>query len=117
PISWLRTNASVPIRWRTVRDILPVGAASEADQAALRQELLGYKPVSLTFKKQKKTGTWGDGILGLGVMRSPASKDVGTIAQYRYLMEMGVPLDERAVRLAERLFFRLLSRDEDPSLL
>ena len=100
-----------------MRDILPAGAATEGDQAALRQELLGYKPASLTFKKQKKTGTWGDGILGLGVLRTPTSKDVGTIAQYRFLAEMGVPLEERALRLAERVFFRLLSRDEDPSLL
>ena len=71
----------------------------------------------MTVKKQKKSGTWGDGILGLGVMRTPTTKDVGTIAQYRFLVELGVGLEERAVRFAERLFFRLLSRDEDPSLL
>jgi hypothetical protein len=100
-----------------VRDILPAGAATEADQSALRQELLGYKTAQMAFKKQKKTGTWGDGILGQEVLRTPTTKDVGTISEYRFLVELGIPGDERALRLAERLFFRLLSRDEDPSLL
>ncbi|MBI4421090.1 MAG: hypothetical protein HY560_09715, partial [Gemmatimonadetes bacterium] len=50
-------------------------------------------------------------------MRSAGSKNVGTVSQYRYLLEMGVPTDQRAFRLADRVFFRLLSRDEDPSLL
>jgi hypothetical protein len=100
-----------------VRDILPPGAANEADQAALRQEILAYKLVVLGFKKQKKIGTWGDGILGMGVLRSPTAKDVGTVAQYRYLVELGVPAEERPFRLAERTLFRLLSRDDDPTLL
>ena len=117
PISWLRTKASASIRWRTVRDILPLGATTEADQLALRQEVVASKTVALAFKKQKKHGTWGDGILGLGVQRGTTARDVGTIAEYRLLTELGVPTDERAMRFAERVFFRLLSRDEDPSLL
>jgi len=51
------------------------------------------------------------------VLRSPTARDVGAVAQYRYLADMGVPADERLMRLAERVFFRLLSRDEDPALL
>ena len=100
-----------------MRDILPQGAATEADQAALREEVLAYRPVQLSFKKQKKTGTWGDGILELGVLRGPGSTGVGTVSQYRYLADLGVPVDHRACKLAERVFFRLLSRDEDPALL
>lgn len=99
-----------------MRDILPAGAATEADRLALKQELLNYKPVSLAFRKQKPNGIWGDGILGLGVLRTPTAKDVGTVAEYRYLTDLGVSTDERAMRLAERIFFRLLSRDEDPAL-
>ncbi|MSR06207.1 MAG: hypothetical protein EXR93_03930 [Gemmatimonadetes bacterium] len=106
----------MPIRWRTVRDILPAGAANEADTLALRDELLLYKPVAQAFRKQKKNGTWGDGILGPGVMRGATAKNVGTISQYRHLVELGVPNDQRAFRLADRVLFRLLSRDEDPSL-
>jgi hypothetical protein len=84
---------------------------------ALRQEVLSYKPVVMGAKKQKKTGAWGDGMLGNGVFRSPTAKDVGTIAEYRFLVDLGVPLDDRSMRMAERIFFRLLSRDEDPLLL
>jgi len=39
-----------------VRDILPPGAANEADTAALVSEVLAYKPVVQSFKKQKKSG-------------------------------------------------------------
>ena len=117
PVSWLRQYASAPIRWRTVRDILPVGAANEADTTALREELLAYRPVPQAFRKQKKNGTWGDGILGTGVLRTPTAKNVGTVSQYKYLVELGVPNDQRPFRLADRLLFRLLSRDEDPGLL
>ncbi len=37
--------------------------------------------------------------------------------QYRHLLELGWPPDERPFRLADRFLFRLLSRDEDPALL
>lgn len=84
---------------------------------ALRDEVLTAKTVNLAFRKQKKTGLWGDGILGLGVLRSQSSKDVGTVSEYRYLVENGVPTDQRSFRLADRILFRLLSRDEDPALL
>jgi hypothetical protein len=43
-------------------------------------------------------------------------KDVGTIAQYRHLLELGAPRDLRAFRVANRIFFRLLSRDDAPEL-
>lgn len=117
PVSWLRQHACAPIRWRTVRDILPQGAANEADTQALRDEVLAYKPVQLSFRKQKKTGLWGDGILGPGVMRGSTARNVGTVSQYRYLLELGSPIDQRSFRLADRVLFRLLSRDEDPTLL
>jgi hypothetical protein len=71
----------------------------------------------LATKKQKKSGIWGDGILAPGVLRSSTTKTVGTLAEYRYLLDLGLPPDERPMRLAERIFFRLLSRDEDPALL
>jgi hypothetical protein len=83
----------------------------------MRDELLAYKPVVLSFKRQKKNGIWGDGILGNGVMRLGPARNVGTVSQYRYLAELGVPTDQRGFRLADRVLFRLLSRDEDPSLL
>lgn len=117
PVTWLRDHASPPIKWRTVNDILPPGSASDADYVALREELLQAKQVSQTFKKQRKNATWGDNILGLAANKAQGIKDVGTIAQYRHLVELGVPRDDRAFRQTERIFFRLISRDEDPDLL
>jgi hypothetical protein len=69
------------------------------------------------LKKQKKTGLWGDNILGLVANKTQGYKDVGTVAQYRHLVELGLPREERAFRLTDRLLFRLLSRDESPDLL
>lgn len=117
PVTWLRQHASAPIKWRTVNDILPPGSATTADYEALRQELLAYKRVTQTLKKQRKSGLWGDNILGVAANKAQGLKDVGTIAQYRHLLEMGVPRDERCYRLADRVLFRLLSRDESPELL
>jgi hypothetical protein len=117
PISWLRENACPAVKWRTVNDILPPGAARPADYEMLRAEVHQYKLVTQTLKKQRKSGLWGDNILGLAANKTQGYKDVGTVAQYRRLLELGVPREDRAFRLAERLFFRLLSRDESPDLL
>jgi hypothetical protein len=38
------------------------------------------------------------------------------VSQYRRLLEMGVPPTHRALRMADRQFYRLLSRDEAPEL-
>lgn len=117
PVSWLRENACAPIRWRTVTEILPLGAATPADLEGLRAELLHYKGVTDITKKQKANGIWGGNVLGLTANKAQGIKDVGTVAQYRRLLELGVPRSERVFRLTERTFFRLLSRDEDPALL
>ena len=55
-------------------------------------------------------------MLGIAPLKSQGIKDVGTVAQYRRLVELGVPTDCRSFRLAERLFYKILSRDETPSL-
>jgi hypothetical protein len=117
PVSWLRANACASIKWRTLADILPAGAATPSDYEAIRADVLQSKQVAQILKKQKKTGLWGDNILGLGPNKNLGYKDVGTVAQYRRLLELGVPHDDRVFRLADRFLFRLLSRDEAPELL
>jgi hypothetical protein len=117
PVSWLRAHASAPIKWRTVNDILPAGSASPADYEALKAELLQTRHVTQVLKKQKPSGLWGDNILGLAPNKTLGYKDVGTVSQYRHLLELGLPRDDRAFRLTERLFYRLLSRDDSPELL
>ena len=113
----MRAHASAPIKWRTVNDILPAGSASPADYEALKAELLQTKHVLQVLKKQKPNGLWGDNILGLAPNKTLGYKDVGTVSQYRHLLELGLPRDDRAFRLTDRMFYRLLSRDESPDLL
>ncbi len=116
PVGWIREKACAPIRWRTLNEILPPNSAAESDVAALREELLQYKRVTQTIRKQRK-GVWGGNILGVATAKAQGIKDVGTVASYRHLIELGVPRGERVFRSAERVFHRLLSRDSDPALL
>ncbi|HEX5385597.1 MAG TPA: hypothetical protein VFW66_02735 [Gemmatimonadales bacterium] len=69
------------------------------------------------MKKQKDTGVWGGNLLGLAPSAAQGIKDVGTIPQYRRLLQLAWPLDDRRFKLADRILFRLLSRDENPALL
>lgn len=55
--------------------------------------------------------------MGLAASARDGIKDVGTVPQYRRLVELGWPRGTRPFKLADRVLFRLLTRDEDPSLL
>jgi hypothetical protein len=68
-------------------------------------------------KKQKDVGTWGGNLLGLAPSAALGIKDVGTIPNYRRLLQLEWPRAGRPFKLADRVLFRLLSRDEDPALL
>lgn len=116
PVSWIRDHACAPIRWRTVSEILPDGAATPEDMAALRAEVSEYKRVTQTEKKQKADGVWAGNMLGVAASKAQGIRGVGTVAQYRHLLELGVPPNRRALRLADRVFYRTLSRDDDPAL-
>jgi hypothetical protein len=73
---------------------------------------LEYKRVTQTIRKQRKSGLWGDNILGLAANKAQGIKDVGTIASYRHLLELGLPPSHRVFRQADRVLYRLLSRDD-----
>ncbi len=100
-----------------MRDILPPEATTPQQRQQLLDELRAYRPVNQILKKQKRNGTWGDNILGIDPARWRVLDNVGTVSQYRRLIELGVPREEFAYRAAERVFFKLLSRDESPELL
>lgn len=84
---------------------------------ALRAEIENSPSVRQIQRKQKDTGAWGANLLGTSPSKSAGIRDVGTIPQYRRLIELGIGRDSRSLRLAARLLFRIVSRDEDPSLL
>ncbi len=116
-MTWLRSHASPPIRLRLLTDILPDDAADDDEIATLKEEVSRYKGVTQVGKKQKATGLWGSNILGLEPSKSLGIKDIGTVSQYRRLLELGVPSTDGAFQLTNRVFYRILSRDDDPKLL
>ena len=75
------------------------------------------KTALAVVKKQKDNGIWGGNLLGLATSAAQGVKDVGTIPQYRRLLQLEWSRTSRPFKLADRVLFRLLSRDEDPSLL
>ena len=84
---------------------------------ALREAILHYKEALAIVRKQKETGLWGGNLLAPAPSKAMGWKEVGTIYQYRRLLELGWPPDGRVFRFADRFLFRLLSRDDDPVLL
>ena len=115
-MSWLLEYGCPAIRYRTLTEIVP-GSADPARLEALKVEIEAYPPARQVAKKQKDTGVWGGNLLGVTPNKAAGIKDVGTLHQYRRLVELAWTQDSRALKLGSRLLFRLVSRDEDPKLL
>jgi len=116
PVSWLLEFGCPAIRYRTLTEIVP-GSADPARLDAMRGEIDAYPPARQVAKKQKDTGVWGGNLLGVAANKAAGIKDVGTLHQYRRLVELGWTQESRPLKLGSRLLFRLVSRDEDPKLL
>jgi hypothetical protein len=117
PLTWLLQNAGPSIRYRTYRELAPEGFAAPEVVEGAHQAINESKAALAVVKKQKDNGIWGGNLLGLGSVPAQGIKDVGTIPQYRRLLQLEWPRASRPFKLADRVLFRLLSRDEDPSLL
>ena len=109
-------TAGPSVRLRLATDVFP-GLLSLPDLEALRAEVENQASARQIVKKQKDTGIWGGNLLGVTANKASGVKDVGTVPQYRRLVEMGLSRESRSQKLAARLLFRLVSRDEDPKLL
>lgn len=83
---------------------------------ALRQLVLSPE-VSAITTRQADNGLWGGNFLAFQPSERDDIEEVGTVAQYRRLVQLGVPNTTRPFRLADRVLFRTLSRDDDPELL
>jgi hypothetical protein len=117
PLTWLLENAGPSIRYRTYTELAPPGYASTEAIEAARATINESKVALSVVKKQKDTGVWGGNLLGLAPSAALVIKDVGTITLYRRLLQLSWPRASRPFKLADRVLFRLLSRDEDPALL
>lgn len=117
PLSWLKDAASLPIQYRALAEAAPEGARDPERLAELAKQALEYKPAQAIARKQKDTGLWGANLLAPGPNKVFGWTEAGTVTQYRHLLELGWPADQRVFRIADRFLFRLLSRDPDPTLL
>ncbi len=109
------TGAS--IRYRTLAELAPPGYVGPEDVEAAHAAVVEFKPAATVAKKQRDNGVWSGNLLGLAPAAAQGIKDVGTVAQYRRLLQLGYPHESRPFKLSDRLLFRLLSRDESPELL
>jgi len=116
-LSWIYEAASLPIQFRTLTEVVPEQARDVERLTALTGGIVHYKESLAIIRKQKDTGLWGGNLLAPEPSKALGWKEVGTILQYRRLLELGWPADGRPFRLADRFLFRLLSRDDDPALL
>jgi hypothetical protein len=117
PVGWLLAHGGEVVRYRTFAELALAGTIA---QETIDSALAGVEPskaVQAVVKKQKENGTWGGNLLGVTPSVPQGVKDVGTVPQYRRLIQLGLPTTARPYKLADRLLFRLLSRDEDPGLL
>lgn len=95
----------------------PAGCVAPEQLEAAQLGIVESKAAIAVIKKQKDNGVWGGNLLGLAASSVQGIKDVGTIPQYRRLLQLRWPRNTRPFKLADRVLFRLLSRDEDPALL
>jgi hypothetical protein len=109
--------ASAPIQYRAYAEVVPDSYRDPAQLESLRAAVVNYKPALAIARRQKESGLWGANLLAPGPIKALGIAEAGTVYQYRRLLELGWPADQRPFRLADRVLFRLLSRDEDPSLL
>lgn len=58
PTPWLLANASAPIRYRVLTELLDRGR-DDPDVQAARQDILAYPPAVQLQRKQRKDGSWG----------------------------------------------------------
>lgn len=72
--------------------------------------------VSAVTTRQQETGLWAANYLAYLPSEKEGTTEVGTVAQYRRLVQLGVPNSTRPFRHADRLLFRTLSRDNDSLL-
>jgi hypothetical protein len=117
PLTWLIEHGGPSIRYRALAELAPDGAVDQATLQQALRDLIVSPQVSAVTTRQQDTGLWGDNFLAFQPSERDRIEEVGTVAQYRRLLQLGVPTSTRPFRLADRVLFRALSRDPDPLLL
>jgi hypothetical protein len=98
-------------------ELAPPGAFDAAKLADALRALILSPEVSAVTTRQADDGLWGGNFLAFQPSERDDIDEPGTVAQYRRLVQLGVPNTTRPFRLADRVLYRSLSRDDDPLLL
>ncbi len=113
PLTWLLQHGGPSVRFRTLSELSPEGSVDRATLTEALTAAVLSAPVSAVTTRQQENGMWGTNFLGYGPSPRDKIEEAGTVAQYRRLVQLGLPRTTRPFRLAERLMFRTLSRDPD----
>ena len=113
PLKWLVDSGPAPIRYRAITELARVSPLPDR----LLSLVYGFPPAVTLALSQRPDGTWYNAMLAVPAVRGAAFEGVGTIVAYRRLLEYGWDRDAPPLFHARRLLFRLITEDNDPSLL
>ncbi len=97
-------------------ELAPEGTYEPAVINAALVEAVQSPAVAAVTTRQQSTGLWANNYIAFEPNTRDKVEEPGTVAQYRRLVQLGVPITTRPFRLANRTLFRTLSRDDDPLL-
>src|SRR5258708_19985617 len=97
------------MQYRAYAEIVPADQRDPERLAELRQAALDYPIAKAIARKQRDDGLWGNDLLTAVAPTKPGASDLGTIFQYRPLLEMGRPSDQRPFRTPHPFSFPLFS--------
>ena len=114
PIGWLLDNASNPLRFRALNEVL----VSEAVGSASLALVYTHKTALRLMLGQEVDGTWAQHML---TPASPTTRNtfagIGTVPALQRLLEWGWDRESPPLNSARRILFRLLAEDRDPAFL
>ncbi len=115
PLTWLVDCGPAPIRYRAITELARVSPLPHR----LLSLVYGFPPAVALALSQRPDGTWYNAMLAVPALRGAgaAFEGVGTIVAYRRLLEYGWDRDAPPLFHTRRLLFRLITEDNDPSLL
>lgn len=116
PLTWLLEHGGPAIRVRTLKELAPAGSVDQGAYIDAVKATVLSEAVTAVTTRQQENGLWGSNYLAFQTSTRDNTDEPGTVAQYRRLLQLGVPTTTRPFRLADRLIFRTLSRDDDPVL-
>jgi hypothetical protein len=108
PIPWLLDNASPPIRYRVLTELLGVGR-DDLDVQKVRQEMLAYTPALKLQRMQRKDGSWG-GVIHAGDPRKYTNSLENTLTR---LFEFGWNRETKPVRNAAKTLRQFMTAKKD----